>query len=482
MSQSEHSCKAILEQGANKGKQCERPKLENGYCGKHQKQADIHVTINDGKRKCAKNRCLETFIPKTKKTFEYCENCTKEKEEILKTRDLCKWEENKCEKKAQSSGFCGRHEPRALLIKESKETGIRICDDGKRACKNPTVDKKAKCETCLSANREKDNTQYNQRKENLNMCLGCGTSITELFDGIRGKVQRCAECYEKQRRVEEGRERNRNYSEEKKANLDKYIVSYVQCAKSRNIAFELTKEKFEELVCMACYYCGSFNEKEVIGIDRLNSERGYTNENCVPCCKVCNFMKGTLTKNTFITQAHKIATYNPVEEMTDSDNEVKDYDNTILSSNIPPAKVTELFRSGKINLYIEACVRDKRSPLFIERIKNIQDKNMSYNEFKAFFRTCCKTDSKVVASHFNNIRKRISEKELYGYFNNKNGKAAIEIYESIHGKMVGFKEDMEEIIDKWDILSFDERSSNIHKILVKYRNQKAHGTFTLLEE
>ena len=54
MSQSEHSCKAILEQGTNKGKQCERPKLENGYCGKHQKQADIDAAISDGKRKCAK--------------------------------------------------------------------------------------------------------------------------------------------------------------------------------------------------------------------------------------------------------------------------------------------------------------------------------------------------------------------------------------------------------------------------------------------
>jgi hypothetical protein len=190
-------------------------------------------------------------------------------------------------------------------------------------------------------------------------------------------------------------------------------------------------------------------------------------------------MKGTLTKNTFITQAHKIATHNPVEEMTDSEDDIKD---DILSSNIPPAKVTELFRRGKINLYIEACVRDNRSPLFIERIKNIQDKNMSYNEFKAFFRTCCKTDSKLVAAHLTNERKRISEKELYGYFNNKNGKAAIEIYQSIHGKMVGFKEDMEEIMDKWDILSFDERSSNIHTIIVKYRNQKAQGRFTLLEE
>jgi len=479
MSQSEHSCKAILEQGTNRGKQCERPKLENGYCGKHQKQAEIDCAIKDGKRKCSKNRCLETFIPKTKKTFEYCDQCSKEKEELLKSRNLCKWQEKKCEKQAKESGFCGKHESRALLLKESKEKGIRICDDGKRSCKNPTVDNKLKCETCLAITREKDNIQYNDRKDNLNICLGCGTTLTALIDGIRGKIQRCASCYEKQRVIENARERNRNYSEEKKGNLDKYLISYIQSAKSRNIAFDITKEKFEELVSMACYYCGSFNEKEVIGVDRLNSTRGYTNENCVPCCKICNFMKGTLSKNTFITQAHKIATYNPVEEMSDSENDVKD---NILSSNIPPSKVTELYRSGKINLYIEACIRDKRSPLFIERIKNIQHANMSYNDFKTFFRTCCKTDSKLVAAHLTNERKRISEKELYGYFNNNNGNAAIEIYQSMHGKLAGFKEDMEEIMDKWDILSFDERSSQIHKIVVKYRNQKAQGRFTLVEE
>lgn len=478
MSQSEHSCNAILEQGTNKGNQCERPKLENGYCGKHQKQAEIDSAIKDGKRKCSKNRCLETFIPKTEKNLEYCDKCSKEKEELLKTRDLCKWQEKKCDKQAKASGFCGKHEPRALLLKESKEKGIRICDDGKRACKNPTNDNKLKCETCLAASREKDNIQYTERKENLNICLGCGTGLTGLLDGIRGKVQRCTSCYEKQRKTEEGRERSRNYSEEKKANLDKYMISYIQCAKVRNIGFELTKNKFEELVCMACYYCGSFNENEVVGIDRLNSSKAYTNENCVPCCKICNFMKGTLSKNTFITQAHKIATHNPVEEMSDSDDDIK---NDILSSNIPPSKVTELFRSGKINLYIEACIRDNRSPLFIERIKNIQSSNMSYNEFKTFFRTCCKTDSKLVASHLNNKRERISQKELYGYFNNKNGKYAIDIYQCIHGVMVGFKEDMEKIIDTWDTLTFDERIANIKKVLVKYRNQKAHGTGIILE-
>ena len=39
--------------------------------------------------------------------------------------------------------------------------------------------------------------------------------------------------------------------------------------------------------------------------------------------------------------------------------------------------------------------------------------------------------------------------------------------------MIGFKEDMEKIIDTWDTLSF--------RVLVKYRNQKAHGTGILLE-
>ena len=41
------SCKAILEQGSHKGKQCERPKLENGFCGKHQKQAEIEKALED---------------------------------------------------------------------------------------------------------------------------------------------------------------------------------------------------------------------------------------------------------------------------------------------------------------------------------------------------------------------------------------------------------------------------------------------------
>lgn len=474
MPQSEHLCKAILEQGAKKGLQCDRPKLENGYCGKHQKQSEIENGIKEGKRKCSRYRCTETFIPKTDKNIEYCDLCTKAKDNLLQTIDLCKWNDLECKKPARESGFCGKHEPRALLLKLAKEQNIRICDDGKRACKNPTIDKKLRCENCLEKERTKDNSRYTEKQENLNLCLGCGKVLEELTKGIRGSVQRCTECYNKQRKVEEGRERNRNYLEEKKANLNNYLVSYIQCAKSRNIGFELSKVEFEELVLMACYYCGSFNEKEVVGVDRLNSSKNYTLDNCVPCCKICNFMKGSLSKNIFITQTHKIAIQHPVEDMSESEEELETIPH--ISSRISPSKVAELYRAGKLNDFIEACIRDKRSPLFIEKLKSINGRNLSYNEFKAYFRTCCKTDSKLVSHHLNDERKRISQKEIYGCFNNKNSEYAIELYQSVHGIMPGFKEDMDAITEIWDILTFDERVSSIHTILVKYRNQRANGT------
>ena len=55
-SEDSESCKAILEQGAHKGKQCDRPKLENGFCGKHQVQAALEKAIAEGQRKCSTYR------------------------------------------------------------------------------------------------------------------------------------------------------------------------------------------------------------------------------------------------------------------------------------------------------------------------------------------------------------------------------------------------------------------------------------------
>ena len=48
-------------------------------------------------------------------------------------------------------------------------------------------------------------------------------------------------------------------------------------------------------------------EVRVNGIDRLDSARPYETANCRPCCKDCNYMKGTYDPRTFIERAKKIA-------------------------------------------------------------------------------------------------------------------------------------------------------------------------------
>jgi hypothetical protein len=181
-------------------------------------------------------------------------------------------------------------------------------------------------------------------------------------------------------------------------------------------------------------------------------------------------MKGTLSKTTFIAQAHKIADHISVESIKE---EIKQ--EVELSSMIPPAKVAEMYKNGKFDDYIEACVRDKRSPLFIERLRNVDRGKLTYSEFKTFFRTCCKNDSKLTNNSEYDIRKRIASKEIYGYFNNQNHVDFINIYTGLYGEMGGFKEEAEEISKLWGTLSIDERNLKIKTLLIKYRNQRAQN-------
>lgn len=64
---------------------------------------------------------------------------------------------------------------------------------------------------------------------------------------------------------------------------------YKSNAKVRNISWDLTDSEFLELVTKSCAYCG--HTQEYNGIDRIDSNKGYTINNCVPCCSWCNTMK-----------------------------------------------------------------------------------------------------------------------------------------------------------------------------------------------
>lgn len=131
------------------------------------------------------------------------------------------------------------------------------------------------------------------------LCLcDCGNYKTATAANLRqGQVKSCG-CLLK---LPEG-----------EACFNRLIGRYRHDAKNRNIAFELTREQFRELAEQDCYYCGvgpqqtgcwhpNNNGRFIFnGIDRLDNNLGYTLDNCVTACGMCNRCKSTLTKKDFL--------------------------------------------------------------------------------------------------------------------------------------------------------------------------------------
>lgn len=104
----------------------------------------------------------------------------------------------------------------------------------------------------------------------------------------------------------EYRKRNSNklkmYSQTDNSKFRQYISS----AKKRKYEFDLTLELFTKLFHSSCTYCG---QEDCRGIDRVDNKIGYTKENSVACCEVCNKMKWKLDVNDFLSQINKIASF-----------------------------------------------------------------------------------------------------------------------------------------------------------------------------
>lgn len=91
----------------------------------------------------------------------------------------------------------------------------------------------------------------------------------------------------------------------KKRGLNGAISLYKRHAKERNLIFSLTECEFLDLCKKDCFYCGKEPSNRLYkqnkdgtemnfiynGIDRIENTIGYVLENCVPCCKICNYMK-----------------------------------------------------------------------------------------------------------------------------------------------------------------------------------------------
>lgn len=101
-------------------------------------------------------------------------------------------------------------------------------------------------------------------------------------------------------------EKCKQNNETKKANKTAKVNTYKYSANTRNIQWDLTDENALKLIIMPCYYCGEIDSYGLTGIDRLNNNLGYTNENAVSCCEICNFMKNTTPQDEYFDKTRHI--------------------------------------------------------------------------------------------------------------------------------------------------------------------------------
>lgn len=101
------------------------------------------------------------------------------------------------------------------------------------------------------------------------------------------------------------------------ANGHSLFLTYKRNSLDRGRPFELTEDDFISMSQANCYYCGakpsnSYNMKgsngafKYNGLDRVDNSLGYSVNNCVPCCKMCNVAKSTRSVNDFLTWAHRV--------------------------------------------------------------------------------------------------------------------------------------------------------------------------------
>lgn len=127
-------------------------------------------------------------------------------------------------------------------------------------------------------------------------CDHCGNNMRKT-----GAFNTCKKCA-------------KEYNNRTKNKISRRYSTYKNSAKRRGHDFELSLDEFSTFQNKPCHYCGDEIESSgKIGIDRINNNKGYSIENCVPCCEICNRMKLALDLDTWLSKINKISRKHPNE-------------------------------------------------------------------------------------------------------------------------------------------------------------------------
>ena len=142
-------------------------------------------------------------------------------------------------------------------------------------------------------------TYYNLKYRNTKSC-GCLRSEMAL-----DKVSYASTCAWAANTLSMGaRERNNLFNQ------------YVGSAKKRGFEFNLNMEDFEYFTQKPCHYCRLFRKEKTVsgwnirsGLDRKDSSLGYTVDNVLACCSICNYAKRDMKYTDFLKWISEVSTF-----------------------------------------------------------------------------------------------------------------------------------------------------------------------------
>ena len=143
----------------------------------------------------------------------------------------------------------------------------------------------------------------------------CDCGKSKIIHGaavISGNTKSCG-CLSS----ENHRNRHTEMIKTKQGTKTAIYLQYKRHAISRGYSFNLSKDELISISQQNCFYCGeepnnlkkTKNDREGFlysGIDRKNNTKGYSLDNCVPCCKICNYAKSNLSLYAFQQWAIKL--------------------------------------------------------------------------------------------------------------------------------------------------------------------------------
>jgi hypothetical protein len=285
---------------------------ENKYCQKHQLCIFVDETVAINKKVC--KNYVRGCRSQLDLDYQYirCQSCLeKEREQERNRRANTKNTTHTdthqtcttCCQELENSLFVGVNGGNTKTCKNCRESN-RI-QDQKR-------DKEHRNELARIAEKKPERKEVKQQWNENNYEKVAMKSMNyrqrQIETDVEGYLNKNSENAKQWR--ENNPEKVKNNNQNKINNINLQYGVYSRCAGDKNLDFEISQEEFNKIATEPCHYCDIIQERGFNGIDRLDSNAGYVLDNCVSCCKTCNYMKCSLPVDVFLKRIEHILTYN----------------------------------------------------------------------------------------------------------------------------------------------------------------------------